>query len=548
MSNSPDREPEAHDIQQYFELFLKHTNEGVWDWVDLDMPEQWWSPRFYELMGYRDQEIESSLDTFQRLLHPDDAMLTMQALQSALDKTDHFECNFRLRVKGGAYRWFRGQANVLRNQAGQAIRMTGSLADIHEQILLEAELEGTRLQAFRAREIKQSFLAMMSHEVRTPLSAILGFTEILLDTCHDAETRDAANTIHSNGQYLLDTLNDFLDLTRIEDGQFDVEIRDCCPLTVIENVQTLIARKAEQKGLTFEVHLTSSLPESIKSNPIRLKQILLNLIGTTTAFTDEGKISLSIGKSTTGQSSQQLIFTIHNPGTGLNTKAINQIFAGRQLADLTSPAYAGGLGLSLSLARHLVRLLGGDIALNHESDSGSTITFSINTGASSEMIPQQISLSERLHEHKSSRSGFGMLKKRCRIMLVEDGIYNQRLLHYLLTKAGGMVTLVENGQQAVDQLTSAQQLGDEINELFDLILMDIQMPLLDGYAATECIREMGFTNPIIALTANVMPGDREKCLQAGCNEYLTKPLDRKKLIQTINLLIKPTPKHMLQTK
>ncbi|QDV19050.1 Aerobic respiration control sensor protein ArcB [Gimesia panareensis] len=548
MSNTPARAPEPHEIQQHFELFLKHTNEGGWDWVDLDMPEQWWSPRFYELMGYRDQEIDSSLDTFQRLLHPDDAPQTMQALQSALDKLDHFESNFRLRVKGGAYRWFRGQANVLRNKAGQAIRMTGSLADIHERILLEAELEGTRLQAFRAREVKQSFLAMMSHEVRTPLSAILGFSEILLDTCPDADTRDVANTIHSNGQYLLDTLNDFLDLSQIEDGQFDLEIQDCCPLTVIENLQSLIARKAEQKGLFFEVNLVSPLPDSIKSNPIRLKQILLNLIGAAINDTSEGIIRLTIDKSMTARSSQQLIFTIHNPGTGLNTEAINQIFAGRQLADLTSPVYAGGLGLSLSLARHLVRLLGGDIALNHESDSGSTITFSINTGASCEIIPQQISFSERLHEHKSSRSGFGMLRKRCRIMLVEDGIYNQRLIHYLLTKAGGMVTLVENGQQAVDQLTSAQQVGDEINELFDLILMDIQMPVLDGYAATERIREMGFTNPIIALTANVMPGDREKCLQAGCDEYLTKPLDRKKLIQTINLLIKPIPKHMLQTR
>ncbi|QDT28311.1 Aerobic respiration control sensor protein ArcB [Gimesia panareensis] len=548
MSNSPDREPEAHDIQQHFELFLKHTNEGVWDWLDLDIPEQWWSPRFYELIGYRDQEIDSSLDTFQRLLHPDDAPQTMQALQTALDKTDHFERNFRLRVKGGAYRWFRGQAHVLRNQAGQAVRMTGSLSDIHERILLEAELEGTRLQAFRAREVKQSFLAMMSHEVRTPLSAILGFSEILLDTSQNAETRDAANTIHSNGQYLLDTFNDFLDLSRIEDGQFDLEIQDCCPLTVIENVQSLIARKAEQKGLTFDVHLANPLPDSIKSNPIRLKQILLNLIGAAINNTSEGNIRLTIEKSLTGESSRQLIFTIQNPGTGLNTEAINQIFAGRQLADLTSPAYAGGLGLSLSLARHLVRLLGGDIALSHESDSGSNITFSIITGTSSEIIPQQISFSQRLNEHKSSRSSFGVLRKRCRIMLVEDGIYNQMLIHYLLTKAGGMMTLVENGQQAVDQLTSAQQAEDEINELFDLILMDIQMPVLDGYAATERIREMGFTNPIIALTANVMPGDREKCLQAGCDEYLTKPLDRKKLIQTINLLIKPIPKHMLQTR
>ena len=548
MSPTPAREPEPHDVQQHFELFLQHTTEGVWDWVDLEHPEQWWSPRFYELIGYCDQEIDSSLNTFQRLLHPEDESHIMQALQTALDRTDQFERTFRLRVKGGVYCWFRGQAQVLRNAAGEAVRMTGSLSDVHRQTLLEAELEGTRLQAFRARQVKQSFLAMMSHEIRTPLTSILGFSEILLDSLQETDTLNAADTIHANGQYLLDIFNNYLDLSRIEDGQFDLELQDCCPLTVIENVQSTLSRKTEQKGLEFEVKLASALPDSIKSNPIRLKQILLNLVGAAITNTSAGQISLSIRKSPSAQSSQRLIFTICNSGAGLNTEPINQIFAGRQLADLASPAYAGGLGLNLSLARHLVRLLGGNISLRHDADAGSTIEFTIGTGVSDEFTPNHTSLSQRLQEHKTARSHFAMLKQRCRVMLVEDGIYNQRLIHYLMTKAGAIVTLMENGQQAVDQLGAALQMGDDLNEVFDLILMDIQMPVLDGYAATELIREMGFTNPIIALTANVMPGDREKCLQAGCNEYLTKPLDRKQLIQTINQLLKPARQNSLQMK
>lgn len=548
MSHTPVRASQPEDIQQHFELFLQHTTEGVWDWVDLDAQEQWWSPRFYELLGYCDQEIESSLNTFELLLHPEDAVQTMLELRSALEHSNRFEHNFRLRVKGGLYRWFRGQAQILRDVSGQAVRMTGSLSDIHERVLLESELEGTRLQAFRAREVKQSFLAMMGHEIRTPLSAILGFAEILNDSSEDAETISAANTIHTNGKYLLDTFNDFVDLSRIEEGKFDLKLQDCCPLTVIENVKSVALRKANTKGLALEVDLDHSLPTSIQSNPIRLRQILLNLMGVVINYTHEGTISLSVRKSEAAPSDQQMVFTIQNSGTGLNIEPINQIFAGRQLADLTSLTYPGGVGLSLSLARHLVRLLGGEITLQHAADSGSIIEFTISTGTSCEIKPQQHSLSQRIHEHKTSRSGFGMLRQPCRILLVEDGIYNQRLIQYLLAKAGGSVTLAENGQQAVDQLGAVLQNESDINEQFDLILMDIQMPFLDGYSATELIREMGFTNPIIALTANVMPGDREKCLQAGCDEYLTKPLDRKRLIQTINSLLKSRRQPILQLK
>ena len=548
MSYTFDRATQPDAVQQHFDLFLQHTTEGVWDWVDLDAQEQWWSPRFYELLGYRDQEIESSLDTFERLLHSEDAVQTMLGLRSALENTSRFEHNFRLRVKGGLYRWFRGQAQVLRDSSGQAVRLTGSLSDIHERILLQTELEGTRLQAFRARELQQSFLAMMSHEIRTPLSAILGFAEILSDSSEDAETISAANTIHTNGQYLLDTFNDFVDLSRIEEGKFDLKLQDCCPLTVIENVKSVALRKADPKGLALNVDLDHSLPTSIQSNPIRLRQILLNLMGVVINYTHEGTINLSVRKSEAVPSDQQMVFTIRNSGNGLNIEPINQIFAGRQLADLTSLTYPGGVGLSLSLARHLVRLLGGEITLQHETNSASIVEFTINTGTSCDIKPQQLSLSQRIREHKTSRSSFGMLRQPCRILLVEDGIYNQRLIQYLLTKAGGSVTLAENGQQAVDQLGAALQSKTDINEQFDLILMDIQMPLLDGYSATELIREMGFNNPIIALTANVMPGDREKCLQAGCNEYLSKPLDRKRLIQTINNLLKSRRKRILQLK
>lgn len=536
MNVTPERDSNQSDHQKHFELFLKHANEGVWDWVNLKSPEQWWSPRFYELLGYLNREIDPSLNLFERLLHPDDSSETMLAIVTALNEAEHFEREFRLRVKGGLFRWFHCQASILRDETGQAKRMTGSISDVHERVLLEKELEETRYQALRDQQIKHSFLGMISHEIRTPLSSILGFSELLFDANQDSEVLNAADMIHSNGRALLTTLNNFLDLSRLEEGKIDIDIRECSPQRVIENIQAQLTRKAEMRGLDLIV-VQDELPASIQSDPIRLKQILLNVVETAMKYTNDGCVKLSIHVRPGLHNEQQLEFIVENTGSGLNTETINHIFAGRQLSDLTSPTYSGGLGLGLSLARKLIEHLGGVSSIQHHHNSGSKIKFHIRTGMSDRFSSKQSSLSERFSRIKSYRSRFEILKKDCRILLVEDGLDNQRLIQFLLNKAKADIKIVANGQLALRELQKTNDARDTINSRFDAILMDIQMPILNGFETTRKIRSLGYSNPIIALTANAMPGDRERCLEAGCDEYLLKPIDRKKLISTINELL-----------
>ncbi|WP_417389529.1 PAS domain-containing protein [Gimesia sp.] len=528
------------DIQNHLEGLLSSSSHGIWDWIDLNSIEQWWSPRFYELIGYQNQEIDSSMDTLKLLLHPDDADDTFLEIANALNKNDRFDREYRLRIKGGAYRWFRGFANVLRDESGHAIRMTGSMTDIHRRVQAEEDLKRSRQEAEQAKKEKNNFLAMMSHEIRTPLTAILGFSEMILESVPDPVTLTSAETIHINGEYLLNTMNDFLDRSKIEEGQFDLELLECSPITVIENVQTLMARKAALKQLPFHVSFENELPGTIKSDPIRLKQILSNVLGLAIKITEKGSIDLKISSGSTATGKQILKFKTTFENKGLNYAQLKQIFASSPPEENFLPGFGGGTGLGLFVCQQLARLLGGQITVAQESEnhSLSSIEITIGTGHQLAKPMHQFYSPDRIREIKSSKVSYDLIPQNSRILLVEDGIYNQRLIHYLLSKAGADVKVVEHGQQALDELQKNKTGDEEIGAAYDLILMDIQMPVLDGYTTTRRLRSMGFTKPVIALTANVMAGDREKCIAAGCDEYLSKPIDRKRLLEVINGCLK----------
>lgn len=526
--------------EKHLEGLLNCSSHGVWDWLNLKSIEQWWSPRFYELIGYQNQEIESSMDTLKLLLHPDDVENTIQAIEEALNKNTHFDLEYRLRIKGGTYRWFRGYAKVLCDQSGQAVRMTGSMTDIHRRVQAEEELKRAKKEANQAKEEKKNFLAMMSHEIRTPLTAILGFSEMILETAQDPFTQTSAETIHINGEYLLNTVNDFLDLSKITEGQFDMELLECSPITVIENVQTLMNRKAELKQLPFNVTIENKLPETIKSDPIRLKQIFSNVLGLAIKTTEKGSIDCKISSDLNAEGKQIIKFKTTFENNALELEQLKQFFSSSQMDEICLPGFGGGTELGLFVCQQLAILLGGQISVNQETGNQSLITIetTISTGnlVSNKMHPYYSP--SRIREIKTSKVSYDLLNQNCRILLVEDGIYNQRLINFLLRKAGAEVKIVEHGQQALDEIQKNKTSEEEIGAAYDLILMDIQMPVLDGYITTRRLRSLGFTKPIIALTANVMPGDREKCMTAGCDEYLSKPIDRKQLIEIINRCLK----------
>ncbi|WP_339735734.1 PAS domain-containing protein [uncultured Gimesia sp.] len=534
--------------EENYELFLNCITEGIWDWIDVNSDEQWWSPRFYELLGYRDQEIGASFSTFKRLLHPDDLQATLQVLDQTLENEIPFDTEFRLRIKGGEYHWFRSTAKIIRNSNGNAVRMTGSNSNIHRQVLAEEALKETRRLAEQAQLEKETFLALMSQEVRTPLSAILGFSEILSESSDDLETQTAAETIYTNGQSLLDTINDFLDLSKLEEGLLDIEILDCCPVKVIENVRGYMVKKAEMNDLQFNVEYETEIPEIIKSDPIRLKQILTTVIGTAIKLTKKGGVKLGVKTSRIENGTHQLTFTVTNTGTELSIEQFSDLFTPYRLTDELMTHPVSGLGLGLAVSKHLTEMLGGRIQVTDQDASSTTVEITIAVGDISKLKMEKVSASKRLEEIKTYKASHDFLKQDCHILLVEDGIYNQRLINFLLTKAGAEITIVENGQQAIDELQKSREIGDPIGDPYDLILMDIQMPVLDGYSTTRQIRALGYTKPIIALTIHAMDSDRQKCFDAGCDEYMSKPLERKKLISIINSFLKKPQNQNLVAK
>ncbi len=419
-------------------------------------------------------------------------------------------------------------ADVYRDEGGRVVGGIESFVDVTS--LIEA-----RRLAEEASRSKSEFLANMSHEIRTPMTAILGFSETLLDPdLSEAERIDAIRTIRRNGEHLLQIINDILDLSKIEAGKLDVERIPCSPVQIAREVIELMRVRAEGKGIDLDLVFEGPLPERVQSDPTRLRQILVNLLGNAIKFTERGGVRLVVRLAGEDPRRPMLRFDVIDTGIGMNDDQMARLFRPFTQADTSTTRRFGGTGLGLTISKRLAKMLGGDITISSRLGQGSTFTLTIATGPLDgvKFVQQPDATdSEEAREQASdgARPAVAEAKLDCRILLAEDGRDNQRLISYFLRRAGARVEVVENGRLAVEAALRAEQAG----EPFDVILMDMQMPELDGYGATAELRSRGYTRPIIALTANAMEGDREKCLQAGCDDFATKPVDRRKLLAAI---------------
>jgi len=392
------------------------------------------------------------------------------------------------------------------------------------------ELHLARLAAEDASRAKSEFLANMSHEIRTPMTAILGYADLVTDDATDiVETAEFVETIRRNGEHLMSIVNDILDLSKIEAGRVELELVPCSPIEVAQEVMAMLRRRAVDRELSLELDLQWPLPPRIDSDPTRLRQILVNLVGNALKFTESGSVRLVVRRHPRRES--VLVFDVVDTGIGMAAAELARLFKPFSQGDSGHSRRFGGTGLGLAISQRLASMLGGAISVHSRKGEGSTFSLEIG-GAPARNSGDWASIDEAdaaVCADRSEEDRAVVAAVEGRVLLAEDGVDNQRLISFLLRKAGVQVDVVGDGEAAVREATDAAAAGAPYHAL----LMDMQMPILDGYGAVRELRRNGYVGAIVALTANAMRGDEERCRQAGCDAFLSKPIDRRSLIETV---------------
>jgi PAS domain S-box-containing protein len=641
-----------------FQAATEGASDGLWDWR-VGSNVVWKSTRFWLLLGFKpgDKLPPDTIESWRERLHPDDLERTVKALYAHVETGSPYDVEYRLQMVDGGYRWFRARGVSQRDDAGKAIRMAGSIQDIHDRVTAQQELKASnaaleeaqavgrigawsydpitgkiawsrqlfvlfdrdealgppkygtemaryvdpdaarliaavektkadgdpynlvvqlrptangarfirargkarrdeagrivglfgtaadvtaevereealklaREQAEAASRSKSEFLANMSHEIRTPMTAIIGFADLLDDpSCTPEQRAGYVRTIRQNGEHLLQIVNDILDISKIEAGKMTVENMQCSLTGVMAEVESLMRLRAVEKDISFGIEYGGRLPETICTDPTKLRQILFNLVGNAIKFTEHGGVRITVGVKNAG-SRKTLRFDVADTGIGIQIEQQAQLFNSFAQADSSTTRRFGGTGLGLAISKRLAMLIGGELSVISEVNQGSVFSLSLDI-TDNNRVPAMAGGSRAVPVVDLQPPLMNT-----RILLAEDGADNRRLVTAYLEKAGCSVDVAVDGQSAVEQVVDAAN----AQRPFDLVLMDVQMPRLDGYGAARELRRLGYaTLPIVALTAHAFEGERERCISCGCNDYAIKPVDPPALIATLRRHLK----------
>jgi PAS domain S-box-containing protein len=464
---------------------------------------------------------------WQKAIHISDLSGFLRSWNESMKSGESFQIECRVRRHDNQMRWHWLLVVPELNTLDMRVGWIGTCADIHDRKLAERKLVEAERMAVSANIVKTHFLANMSHEIRTPLSAILGFAELMLSPHLSFEEQTHyVHTIHRSGHQLLKIIDQILDISKVESGHMEIENIDVNLGDLLRDLRDLLMVKAKSKGVGLEFRFKSLVPEHIFSDPTRVRQILMNVIGNAIKFTEKGKVVVEAEWiEATLLRPSVLAFRVQDTGVGIEESHTQNLFQPFVQVDSSNTRRFGGTGLGLALSRKIAQALGGDVLLEKsERGQGSVFVIEIETDTllDSKFTDKVEDFIVKDLESPAADEAHALSGKK--VLLVEDAPINQLLISRFLTGAGAQVEVAENGVLGVQKALA----GD-----YAVVLMDIQMPEMDGYEATAKLREQDYKRPIIALTAHALKEDQERCLQAGCSDYLTKPIDRKLLISRI---------------
>ncbi|MDD9911588.1 MAG: ATP-binding protein [Alphaproteobacteria bacterium] len=515
---------EADDMRERFEFAVSGSNDALFDW-NIETGEVYYSPRGQEMLGYRAGTFKFTSDEWKTMLHPDDVFGYVAALKDHFrGNVEHYQQRLRVCKADGDWKWLLARGQVVKwDGEGRALRMVGTHTDIDEQIQREIELEHARDAAEGASRSKSAFLANMSHEIRTPMNGIMGMAQLLLESDLNDSQMEQATVLKNSCGSLLTVINDILDFSKIEAGKLIMEEVSFDLLAMISEIQNFFSYTADEKKLDLICSTADDLPKHVVGDSVRLKQILINLLSNAFKFTEEGSVSLLVTCADAHEEKVTLEFSVIDTGTGMTPQQQQEIFKKFTQADESITRKFGGTGLGLAIVSELVSLMGGSVEVESELGVGSTFTVYVLLA-----LPKEDDLETA--DDEKNYCHLKDVKDSISVLLVEDNMVNQLVAKSMLEKIGCEVTIANNGLEAVEAVEGGHS--------FELVLMDMQMPVMDGLTSTRKIKKMIADGdipyvPIVALTANAMVGDKDKCMEAGMDGYLSKPVQMDDLCEQL---------------
>lgn len=457
-----------------------------------------------------------------------DRQRVVDAIGRSMKNGGEYDEQYAIRWPEGTLKHVRARGRTRLSSSGKMEDFFGVVVDVTAEHDAAEALKASERLANAASESKSEFLANMSHEIRTPMSAILGYADILDRSLQNQDDLNCVSIIRNNGKFLLDIINDILDISKVEAGKIEIQRKTFRLDKLVEDIRALMQVRAIEKDLKFSVEVEGLIPQEVKSDSKRLKQILVNLVGNAIKFTDSGSVMLTI-KYHRNSRGGRLQFDVVDTGIGMSEDQQQGLFQPFSQGDSSVDRQFGGTGLGLAISQRLAQMLNGEIVLESALGEGSTFTLFVDAGAADDVATigtSDLSLKSASSQVKKNEKirldGF-------RILVVDDQRDIRYVAQSVIENAGGFVETGENGLEALNSVSLANQNGNP----FEVVILDMQMPLMDGYEAARQLRSTGFQKPIIALTAHAMEGDRDACLEAGCTDYLTKPLDSRVFLRSI---------------